>query len=260
MRTLVIPDIHQRVDTLGRILDSQPYDEVVFLGDWFDSHLDPPAVDSFGDTCRMLRHLVTGHPRRADFVFLVGNHDIQYIHENDRGSRHRVQGDSAYVCTGFSRSKAREFRREFYERGLDDGFFLRRFRAAHTSQGFVFSHAGIAGEHLGEREDISHFVNVTLREAWVNFRSHRHDGTRLLSDIGRCRGGLAERGGVLWLDWKREFSPSERVGKQIFGHTHVPEPECADRGGPSESWNLDAENFFGIVENGEFRPVNAAGL
>jgi predicted phosphodiesterase len=45
MKTIVIPDIHQRVSSVRYILNTETnYDEVVFLGDWFDSFYDPPKV------------------------------------------------------------------------------------------------------------------------------------------------------------------------------------------------------------------------
>lgn len=40
MKTLIIPDVHQRVDSVKSIFKNEKdYDEVVFLGDWFDSFL-----------------------------------------------------------------------------------------------------------------------------------------------------------------------------------------------------------------------------
>ena len=48
MKTLVIPDVHQRINNVEWILENEKgYDEVVFLGDWFDSFFDPPKVAGF---------------------------------------------------------------------------------------------------------------------------------------------------------------------------------------------------------------------
>jgi predicted phosphodiesterase len=59
MKTLVIPDVHQRVNSVKWILENEKdYDEVVFLGDWFDSFFDPPKVAGFEETCEYLKHLV----------------------------------------------------------------------------------------------------------------------------------------------------------------------------------------------------------
>jgi predicted phosphodiesterase len=51
MKTIVIPDVHQRVQSVRNILNHEKiYDEVVFLGDWFDSFFEPPKVTAFEET------------------------------------------------------------------------------------------------------------------------------------------------------------------------------------------------------------------
>lgn len=54
MTTLIIPDVHQDIQSVKKIFaveDVNSFDEVVFLGDWFDSFYEPPKVASFKDTC-----------------------------------------------------------------------------------------------------------------------------------------------------------------------------------------------------------------
>jgi len=58
MKTIVIGDIHQRVDAVKSILKAETdYDEVVFLGDWFDSFYEPPKVAGMEETAEYLRSL-----------------------------------------------------------------------------------------------------------------------------------------------------------------------------------------------------------
>ncbi len=259
MKTLVIPDIHQNIETVTRILRVESFDEVVFLGDWVDSHLEPPAVGSFRDTCEYLRHLLTEHPRRNCFVFILGNHDLQYIHLNNKPSTTSVVAETAYYCSGFSKSKAREWRRVFFDKGLKDPLFLEKFRLCHMSQGWTFSHAGIMDAHLPHNSDASSFVHIHARDAWNNFRQLTHPKNYLLSDVGHYRGGSARLGGLLWLDWNREFEASGLVGKQIVGHTTLLEPAFKGEGG-TESWNVDTGTHYAMVEDGELkvRPVPTA--
>ena len=41
MKTLVVPDIHNKIDVVQKILDKESsVDEVIFLGDWFDDFND----------------------------------------------------------------------------------------------------------------------------------------------------------------------------------------------------------------------------
>lgn len=250
MKTLVIPDIHQNVRRVEQVLEQENYDEAVFLGDWVDSLQSPPEVSSFHDTCVFLRKLMLDHPRHQDFIFLIGNHDIQYIHLNSRSSRSSVVAERAYYCSGFSKSKARDWRRVFYDEGLKDDLFLRKFRPAYISQGFVFSHAGIAGSHLAYNETVEEFVEKSCQESWLNFRKLSHSKNYILTDCGRIRGGSSRIGGVLWLDWREEFVPSTRIGPQIVGHTTLSSPEKIACPAGQESWNLDTGEHYATISDG----------
>lgn len=259
MKTLVIPDIHQNLKRVESVLGSESYDEVVFLGDWVDSLRTPPEVCSFLDTCIFLRHLMTDHHRRRDFVFLIGNHDLQYIHLNCKSSRSSVVAERAYYCSGFSKNKARDWRKVFYDEGLRDEFFWRHFRPAYRSQGFIFSHAGVSPRHLSYGESPEDFVNKSCQEAWLNYRQLTHPKNYILTDVGRCRGGSSPIGGLLWMDWREEFLPSDFVGPQIVGHTTLPEPEVMKSESGQESWNLDTEKHYALVIDGKVEPRVYAG-
>ncbi len=248
----MVPDIHQRIASVSSILSAESSaDEFVFLGDWFDCwDSSSPGTASFDETCRYLRSLMTSHPRSSRFVFLLGNHDLPYIYQNSASSRSAVKGAERYACSGFSRSKARAFRKAFYDHGYRDKLFLEKFRIAHRSQGITLSHAGIHASHLLKGEAVEEMVLYRLPSIWLNFRNAAYSGNGLLSDCGKCRGGSETRGGLLWLDWNMEFAHSERLGRQIVGHTHVPEPECRAMGTPSESWDIDTGRNYGVIIDG----------
>lgn len=250
MRTVVIPDVHQRISWVEGILARESRsDEFVFLGDWFDSWPSSPGAASFEDTCRYLRHLLLSHANKERFVFLVGNHDMPYIYHNSASSRSAVKGGDAYSCSGFTRSKARIFRKVFYEAGLRDAFFSSRFAPAHASQGVICSHAGMSDHHLLPGEVGSSMVSSRLRSVWANFRNFSHPGNSLLSGCGLSRGGADQVGGLLWLDWNAEFVPSSRIGRQIVGHTRVAEPAARALGTSVESWNVDTGRDYAVVQD-----------
>ena len=251
MKTIVIADIHQRTKDIEIVLKREKdYDEVIFLGDWFDSFFEPPEVSSFGDTCQYLKYLMLEHPHKEKFVFLVGNHDINYIYHNDKLSREPVATTGTYFCSGFTKEKAIEFRRHFFDQGLKDTLFFEKFKMAHHSQNFIFSHAGLDPRHIPASQTSREVVETILPDAWKNFRNNNHPHNWLISAAGYCRGGMHPIGGVLWLDWRREFSPSEKVGRQIVGHTTMKAPTVEAQGSKSESWNLDTEAHYGIVIDG----------
>jgi len=251
MKTLVIPDVHQKVEWVCSILEREKYDEVVFLGDWVDTLESPPAVFNFRETCAFLRDLSTSHSEKDKFVFLIGNHDLQYMHLNCKPSTSSVVAERAYYCSGFTKNKAREWRKVFYDEGLRDDFFWRTFRVSHLSQGYVFSHAGISEKHLSYGETVESFVNKSCQEAWYNYRQLTHPKNYILTDVGECRGGDSSIGGVLWLDWRHEFQPSPQIGRQILGHTTLPEPQIMGVHPDCESWNLDTGKHYAMISDGK---------
>lgn len=251
MKTIVIPDVHQRIRSVRHILNAETnYDEVVFLGDWFDSFYEPPKVTAFEETCEYLRHLVLDHPNRDKFVFLIGNHDLSYIYENKDLSSNRISKTVKYYCSGFTASKAKKFRHQFFDRGLKDEFFTENFKVVHRTQGFTLSHAGLSEKHIPYGLTANDLIDKIIPEIWKNFRDMTRPHNYLLSGAGYCRGGDCNVGGVLWQDWNNEFQPSIEIGCQIVGHTTTKEPVCIGMNTQYESWNLDTEKDYGIIIDG----------
>jgi len=259
MTTLVIPDIHQRLKRVELALERETYNQVVFLGDWFDTFAKPPYVSSFGQTCHYLKYLTTQHPKKSDFVFLLGNHDLPYIYHNRLESKqslgifdsHGFIYDPTYFCPGFNERKSQEFRKVFFDCGLKDDFFLSIFRLAHKTQGFLLSHAGIHPNHLQKGESIQDHISITLPKVWKEFRHPTHPQNHILSAIGASRGGEDTRGGILWLDAHEEFQASEEIGRQIFGHTVSKTPRVFSPSTNYESWCLDTARHYATITNSE---------
>lgn len=251
MKTIVIGDIHQRVDSVKSVLEAEKnYDEVVFLGDWFDSFYDPPKVAGFQETAEYLRYLVMDHPNKSKFVFLVGNHDMSYIYNNKASSMTSIHKSIEFYCSGFSTSKAKKFRKVFYDEGLRDPFFYKNFKIVHQTQGWTLSHAGLHERHIPVGKNADILINEIIPHVWKNFRDFTVPHHWLLSGAGRYRGGECFVGGALWLDWRAEFEASEHIGKQIVGHTTVKQPDCIHMNTSKESWNLDTEKDYGIIIGG----------
>lgn len=252
-KTLVIPDIHQDIDSLNKIFkieDVNSFDEIIFLGDWFDSFSEPPRVHSFEATCSALRALATNN-KNHKMVFLVGNHDLAYIYHNTKGGHSSVQKKSMYNCSGVTKSKIGTFRKMFYDNSLRDRWFIENFKIAHQSQGWIFSHAGIVNNHIPYGWTVDRFITELSPEVWSNFRNLLHPHNSLLSGVGTARGGIDTVGGPIWLDYHSEFFASPDIGKQVFGHTYVPEPTASALNTEYESWNLDTNlRDYAIIRDG----------
>jgi hypothetical protein len=261
MKTLIVPDIHQRIHNVEKVLNKEDYDEVVFLGDWFDSFLEPPEVASFEDTCHYLKSLIFDNPNRKKFVFLIGNHDLNYIHNNNGSSIKSHTKKVEYYCSGYTQNKSKLFRKVFWDHNLRDEFFLENFKMAHRTQGWLVSHAGFIPDALPFGKTLDEVVDIILPDVWRNFRNLGYMYNYLISAVGQIRGGRQPWGGVLWLDWHYEMTPSLEVGNQIVGHTTVVEPNCMVS--PNEKvacWNLDTELHYGVIENEKITPKRYADL
>lgn len=254
MKTLVIPDIHQDLVGLQRIFDSEnleSFDEIIFLGDWFDSFNDPPKAASFKDTCLFLRDLVWSNEKIGKMVFLVGNHDLAYIYNNKKGGYDSVAPSVTYWCSGVTKSKIGTFRQVFFDKGLKDDWFIENFKIAYRSQGWIFSHAGMVNSQIPYGMTINQVIDEIIPDVWLNFRNITYRQNALIAAIGVSRGGQDNVGGLLWLDYHGEFYPSPDIGKQVFGHTYVPEPTVNALNTDYESWNLDTNlKYYAIIRDG----------
>jgi hypothetical protein len=253
MKTLVIPDVHQDLAGVRKIFqieNLESFDEIIFLGDWFDSFHEPPKVSSFKDTCLFLRDLVWNN-KSNKMVFLVGNHDLAYIYNNKKSGYSSVVPSLTYWCSGVTKSKIGTFRQVFYDKSLKDDWFIDNFKIAHKSQGWIFSHAGMVNRQIPYGYTIDRVLDEVLPDVWANFRNTLHCKNALISAVGTVRGGQDNTGGLLWLDYYSEFFPSADVGKQVFGHSYVPEPTATAFDTEYESWNLDTNlKDYAIIRDG----------
>jgi hypothetical protein len=253
MKTLVIPDVHQDLAGVRKIFQiekSESFDEIIFLGDWFDSFHEPPKVSSFKDTCLFLRDLVWNN-KSNKMVFLVGNHDLAYIYNNKKSGYSSIIPSLTYWCSGVTKNKIGTFRQVFYDKSLKDDWFIDNFKIAHKSQGWIFSHAGMVNRQIPYGHTIDKVIDEVLPDVWANFRNTLHSKNALISAVGTVRGGQDNTGGLLWLDYYSEFFPSADVGKQVFGHSYVPEPTASAFDTEYESWNLDTNlKDYAIIRDG----------
>ena len=114
MRTLIIPDLHHHTENAEHWLNSQRFDRVIFLGDYFDD---------FGDNVNDARRTALWLRRRmehTDDVFLLGYHDAAYLFPEC----------AALYCPGFTKAKARGIHEILRPE------HWRRFRLATVEQGW----------------------------------------------------------------------------------------------------------------------------
>lgn len=216
MRTLVVPDIHEEIDRLLKILTlfGPPLvDQIVFLGDLFDSFRK-------GHTEAMVEWF-RGAVHEPRYRWCIGNHDIHYMTPYCRG----------FECSGYT-----EWKDVAINHRVDVEHWRGVGRLSIQVGRYLLSHAGYHPSMLKFRK----VEGPALRLAY-------QDNTKLIPPLlmpGARRGGLpGDIGGPTWLDWA-DFEDIQGL-PQIVGHT--PDTIVRKKG---ESYCLDTMlHHVGIIED-----------
>lgn len=220
MKTLLIPDIHTHVDIAIKMIQSEPHDRAIFLGDWFDEFGDDQDIAA--KTATRLEAAIEG---RKDDIFLLGNHDVMYLFS---------ESSAVTACSGFTEAKARAIRA-----AIDIKKVRERFRLYTEIDGYFISHAGLHPFH--DKYMLRHnpeTILAMLAEGKV---------AQCLR-AGVSRGGNIRVGGIDWLDWN-EFEPIPGMN-QICGHTPAAEVRYRE-GKDSKNWCIDTQlRHYAVIDNG----------
>jgi hypothetical protein len=190
MRTLIIPDIHHQTGNADYWLETQRFDRVVFLGDYFDNFGDD--VNDARRTAMWLRDRM----ERPDDVFLLGNHDAAYLFPNS----------ADLYCPGFTKAKAKGIHEILHRE------HWARFQLAHAEQDWLMSHAGFHPVWM-ENPTVEGIVD---RCALAMKRAKKRFVDPILG-MGEDRGGVQRYGGPLWMNWG-SLVPIPGIN-QVVGHT-----------------------------------------
>lgn len=241
-RCLIIPDVHQDVAWVERILAKEDGgaakpDLVVFLGDYFDSRRSPKEHASVAATCAFLDDVRRRLGDRA--VFLLGNHDVQYWESRRSCLARRTPRNLRYQCgAAFSHSAAKQIAKKLSPE------FWSATRLFVEVNGWLLSHAGLASAFWPRRATVGKSLAALDADARTALESIvTTTPPHPLLEAGVMRGGDAPTGGITWLDWENEFEDALPI-PQIVGHT-------VSRAGARQtdrSWCLDgAQTCYGVL-------------
>ncbi len=239
MRTLILPDLHLKHLIAQRIVDRENPDKIIFLGDFYDNFHDTPEMNV--ETAKWDKQMIND-PR---VTRILGNHDCHYRFNNKpmRCSGYDWQKDTAInnVLTYEDWDKCVWFT-------FCDGWLLTH---AGLSQSLINSHA--------KSRDLHDWLIVESKQATHSARTYI--GKHWFYEAGRCRGGDAKVGGLVWCDL-REFRSTPSIN-QIFGHTPNDEPlwehqhgkwiKDDDKYGPNRTGNLALDTHmqhYAIIDDG----------
>lgn len=189
MKTLIVPDIHERTWALTALEPKiETADRVVFLGDWFDTY-QPKGLQGW------VADWVLERLHDDKFTFLWGNHDTSYAFKHPD-----------FNCSGYNPATKAILDHKF---GKED---WQRFKVWTEVGPFVVSHAGF-------RPETVQFMNQTETAIEEALAGKFHP----LWEAGWTVGGTAEWGGPTWLRWWEMLPQGLEEGgtafPQVVGHT-----------------------------------------
>ena len=251
MKTLVIPDVHQDLPWVRRILDKETdFDELVFLGDYYDEFETQPFCSPKSVTKYM--HSLT--ELYDDVTFLIGNHDAQYLAFRGRCPPRRndpTPFEKRWQTNGYTRNRCSDISRYLTTS------ILERFKLAKYTQGFLLSHAGVLGQLLTDISNVQESAGDTpldrflyTANSYCPYLSH-HTYSPLFW-IGKYRDPKSHDPypGIIWCDFDAEFDNTIDV-PQIVGHTIGDSVRVKNVGTPNAAYCLDAEQTaYGVILDG----------
>ena len=199
MRWLIVPDIHDKIKRANQIIQREPHDRLLLLGDYFDD-VNTGMTDA-ADTAKQVNEWLNA----PNTTCLLGNHDMAYGwgRENRR-----------FLCPGYDAVKWITINAIIPTRNW------RMFRLhawLESSEGpWLVTHAGFYPAWLADvpPESYRSRIDKLCADAWDSLLHGKH---HFLLGRGNSRWGDQEIGGLNWMDWG-EFIPIPGLN-QLLGHT-----------------------------------------
>jgi hypothetical protein len=216
MRRIIIGDPHGRWGFVKQIYDKEQPDEVIILGDYFDSFdIDVYTQRESYEHIIELRkeHLKKYH---RGFVMLIGNHDMHYMDEKFG----RCSGWNALSASVAGYPLCRDWDREILQMCYID-----------EVNKTIYSHAGVSMNwfikwctSLGNINTLeTKAFAFTYRDGGDAYGSSTYSSPLWLRPEGLQNSMYVDNDGVVW--------------NQIFGHTQVDAPF---------HWKTNGADFYGI--------------
>jgi hypothetical protein len=252
MKNIYIGDTHGRTDWRQIVEDNQDADNIVFIGDYFDS-FDVPGIRQLNNAIDIVNYkrLIESTTDRKVYL-LIGNHDHHYM----PGVKHKGS------MSGFQPTMAFQFE-QFFRENED------MFQMCVMIGNVLCTHAGVSATFLRDtgftsREDTSSkyipdFLNDLFKykpnEFGFNAYTDRHYGLAYADSYGDNEGQSP-----IWIRPKslQSSNKSEGLKKeviQVVGHTQVETIDIKGRSTGGKYYYIDAlhNGQYLIEENGEFK-------
>lgn len=221
MKRVVIGDPHGRWGYIKQIYDKEQPDEVIILGDYFDSY-DIEAYDQ-RDCYNNIIQLREEHlsKNKGKFIMLIGNHDFHYMDENFG----RCSGWNPLTCSLASYPLCRDWENK-----------ILKFVYIDYKNFTIYSHAGVSknwfdSNQCNTLDDINKLNTkdflFTYKDGGDFYGSSSYNSPLWIRPEGLKKSPYLDKNGGMW--------------NQVFGHTAPNTPIY---------WKVDFEKyvaeFYGI--------------
>lgn len=228
--TLILGDIHHKVDQADKIIKRVGADKVICLGDVFDDFGDTPEMVSH--TCEWYIDFVNA----PNHVMLFGNHEQNYAFNY-----------SCLRCGGYAQWKS------FIINDLVPKEVWDKVKWYYwLDNRWLLTHAGLHKTNIPSSISKLHTDRPKYIKEISNYLTHHiQEGIRLAAtgqnswalNAGFARFGSQKIGGITWCDHREEFNPAKGLW-QIYGHT-------PQRGEPS--WWIKKSGKLELIPSSKFQ-------
>lgn len=226
MKLISIGDTHGK-DDWKKLADTQSFDRLVFIGDYFDSfHID--ALEQIKNFLEIIAYK-KAYPEKV--ILLFGNHDFHYL---------PVARQMGEVYSGFQDTYASQIGELIEEN-------LKLLQMCYKEGSYLFSHAGVTHTWLTSagyiEGEVDSFVNALFKTRPENFLFH-----------GWNPYGDNVTQSPIWVrpaSLKKNAYKYETI-KQVVGHTRVEKIQIV-KGRYFFIDTLDTAREYLIVEDGNAR-------
>lgn len=231
MKRIVIGDPHGRWLALKQIYDIEQPDEVIILGDYFDSFIINSYVqrECYDNIINLRKEHLS--KKKGRFIMLIGNHDMHYMDENFG----RCSGWNPLTCSQAGYALCRD-----WDEGILQIVFIDEINKT------IYSHAGVTMnwfQHWIKSNNLADINTIETKAFQFTYKNggDYYGSSSWNSPLWVRPEGLVESPYAEWNDG------NGITWSQVFGHT---EPEAPYHwiDGRGEFYGIDCINKGYLVE------------
>ena len=218
MKRIILGDPHGRWELIKQIYDKEQPDEVIILGDYFDSF----KIDAYAqrDCYENIVNLRKEHLKmnKGRFVMLIGNHDMHYMDEKFG----RCSGWNTLTASIAGYPLCRDWDKEILQICFIDE--INKTIYSHAGVSMDWFNSWIKSGSLGDINTIeTKAFCFTFKDGGDYFGSSSYNSPLWIRPEGLKKSMYVDNNGIVW--------------SQVFGHTEPHTPI---------HWESNGADFYGI--------------